>query len=102
MTRQAHRSNPGNWLRREGHIGPDEPGRPEGLKPSTDLRIVIRTRDAAAVLPSATRGSNWRKSMVTRTPAQSKKNLESRVECVPRPGRWLFSLTTKPAEVLSF
>ena len=89
MTRHAHRSNPGNWLRKEGHTGPDEPGRPKRLKPN-DLRIVIRTRGTTAVLPSATRGSNWRKSMVTRMPAQAKKNLESRVECVPRPGRWLF------------
>jgi hypothetical protein len=32
----------------------------------------------------------------------SREDLETAVELVPHPGRWLFALTTKPAELLSF
>lgn len=41
-------------------------------------------------------------SMVAPRRQVRQENLESHIECVPRPRRWRFSLTTKPAELLSF
>jgi hypothetical protein len=83
----------------------DALGREERMKPVDNLRIEIRMRSTAQRGYSVReRSTIWRK--LNRGAAgwvQPRKNLESRIKWIPHPRQWVFfSLTTKPAEMLSF
>ena len=55
-TRQAHRKNPGNWRRKEGHVRPKEPDCPEGLEPVNILPARTLIGDLSHAVPEPLRG----------------------------------------------
>jgi len=87
-----------------GHSGHSEPNAGERLDPVDDLCIAIRMRSMAPIGDSVSRNRSSRRNLDGNARAYFLP-MKFRISCrvaVLRPGRGCFSLTTEPAEMLSF
>jgi hypothetical protein len=97
---QSIGANPRFPLHRKVTVDLDEVGGEDRMEPITDLRIETRKWSTAEHGRSDRESStSWRKlDRIATTRVQPRRNLESRLEWIPRPRQWLFFPDYKTGE----